>query len=287
MSKKKKVIIDELIEQEKELTMIEWLYMKIDDVFVENIPLDPIKQLPNHYKYFFGSIAHIFSLTILIGFLIWGYDQAINKSFISLHSSDGICNEIPLSVTGTYRADIHGVWEGSKDFQAPLAPYYLYLIDLRADTKTYHSLMSSVHQQLIQLGQAAKNQDLATNLIYWMMWSYVLPDPKSTNFFLMTGHPNHVFDRLYYFGVISSAIGECNIDQTVDLMLPDIIMSYHLPSMENNFACIEAINPVKLGYVSFYQGEYLTLDLDIIAITIANAVCHIIIISYYSYLYLR
>jgi hypothetical protein len=47
MAKKKKVIIDELIEQEKELTMTEWLSMKIDEVFVDNIPLDPIQEITN------------------------------------------------------------------------------------------------------------------------------------------------------------------------------------------------------------------------------------------------
>jgi hypothetical protein len=195
MSKKKKVIIDELIEQEKELTMTEWLSMKIDEVFVDNIPLDPIKQLPRNYKYIFGSIAHFFSITILFGFLIWGYQQATNRTFISLHESDGICDEIPLSVTGTYRADVNGYWEGATEFRAPVAPYYLSLIDFRADTKTYRSLMQKVHSQLSELGDAAKKQDLMTNLLYWMMWSYVLPYSKSTNYFLMTGHPNQVFDR--------------------------------------------------------------------------------------------
>lgn len=72
MTKKKKVVIDELIEQEKELTMKEWLQIKINDTFIEYIPLDTIKQMPTNYKYIFGSFAHIFSFTVLIGFLIWG-----------------------------------------------------------------------------------------------------------------------------------------------------------------------------------------------------------------------
>lgn len=194
--KTKKVIVNELIEQEeKELTLMEWLSLKIDEVFIEYIPLEPIKQLPKNYKYFFGSIAYILSLSILFGFLIWGYRQATHRTFISLHKSDGICDEIPVSVTGTYRADDNGNWEGSTEFRAPIAPYYLSLIDFRADTKTYRSLMGDVYEQLLLMGEAAKKQDLVTNLLYWMMWSYILPYSKSTNYFLMTGDPTQVFNR--------------------------------------------------------------------------------------------
>jgi hypothetical protein len=209
MSKKKKVIIDELIEQEKELSMTEWLSMKIDEVFVDNIPLDPIKQLPRNYKYLFGSIAYVFSITILFGFLIWGYLQATNRTFMSLHSSDGICNEIPISITGDYRADQNGNWEGATEFREPVAPYYLSLIDFRADTKTYRSLMQQVHSELGRIGEAAKQQDLMTNLLYWMMWSYALPYSKSSNFFLMTGHPIHVFDRSGYLPLLSHLCSDC------------------------------------------------------------------------------
>jgi hypothetical protein len=196
--KKRKVIIDELIEQEKELTIVEWMSMKINEIFVENIPLEPIKQLPSNYKYIFGTFAHAVTLGILFGFLIYGYQQATHVTFISLHPSDGICTEIPLSVTGTYRADVNGHWEGSTDFKAPLAPYYLKLIDFKADTKTYRALMGKVENELIRIGQLAKTQDLVTNLLYWMMWSYRLPYSGSSNYFGMNGDPSHVFDRFVF-----------------------------------------------------------------------------------------
>lgn len=82
MSKKKKVIIDELIEQEKELTLKEWLQMKINDTFIDYIPLETIKQMPTNYKYIFGSFAHIFSITVLLGFLIWGIKYRLKLLFI-------------------------------------------------------------------------------------------------------------------------------------------------------------------------------------------------------------
>ena len=75
MSKRKKVLIDELIEQERELSLYEWLRLKANDAFVEYIPLETIKQMPTNYKYMFGLFAHIFSITILLGFLIWGMNK--------------------------------------------------------------------------------------------------------------------------------------------------------------------------------------------------------------------
>ena len=117
---------------------------------------------------------------------------------MSLHKSDGVCKEIPVSVTGSYRADIHGNWEGSNSFRAPLAPYELYLINFEANTRLYHDLLSDVRNELERIGNLAKTQDLMTNLLYWMMWSYSLPYSQSLNYFLMTGSPDHVFDRSIY-----------------------------------------------------------------------------------------
>lgn len=116
---------------------------------------------------------------------------------MSLHESDGVCDEIPVSITGTYRADINGNWEGSNSFSAPLAPYYLNLINFQADTSLYISLLENVRYELENLGRLAKTQDLMTNLLYWMMWSYKLPYSGSSNYFVMTGSPNNVFNRYY------------------------------------------------------------------------------------------
>jgi hypothetical protein len=53
-------------------------------------------------------------------------------------------------------------------------------------------------------------------------------------------------------------------------MLPDVIMSYDITQMVNP-QCIAAVNPLNLGYLGFYQGDTFSIDIDIIAVTIANA----------------
>jgi hypothetical protein len=59
------------------------------------------------------------------------------------------------------------------------------------------------------------------------------------------------------------------------MMLPNVISTYDLTKM-NTEECVAAVNPYYLGYVPFYQGDIFTLDLDIIAITIANAVSYLL-----------
>jgi hypothetical protein len=54
-------------------------------------------------------------------------------------------------------------------------------------------------------------------------------------------------------------------------MLPNVITTYDVTKM-NTSECLAAVNPFYLGYIPFYQGDTFTLDLDIFAITIANAV---------------
>ena len=43
--------------------------------------------------------------------------------YISLDSNDGICETVPIPVTGTYHADANGNWEGTADFKYFQAPY--------------------------------------------------------------------------------------------------------------------------------------------------------------------
>ena len=81
----------------------------------------------------------------------------------------------------------------------------------------------------------------------------------------------NVLFRLYYYGTISSVLGECDANQTVNLYLPDVFMFYDVNFMTSD-VCSKAVTPSSLGYVPFYQKTTFTIKLDLIGATIANAV---------------
>jgi hypothetical protein len=44
-------------------TLKEYLTRKVDAIFIDNIPLDAIKELPRKYMYLLGFLAHSLSIT--------------------------------------------------------------------------------------------------------------------------------------------------------------------------------------------------------------------------------
>lgn len=59
-------------EEKEEPTLYEWLVEKVDELFINNIPLESIRELPPTYMYSLGSIAYTLSIFCLIWFSVAG-----------------------------------------------------------------------------------------------------------------------------------------------------------------------------------------------------------------------
>jgi hypothetical protein len=77
---------------------------KIDGMFVDNIPMDAIKELPARYMYLGGIIAYAGAIACFVYFIYNGYDTARNTEFISLSEDDGECEPVTRQNTGIYIA---------------------------------------------------------------------------------------------------------------------------------------------------------------------------------------
>eukprot|EP01040_Poterioochromonas_malhamensis_P012605 gene12605-13798_t len=99
-----------------------FLYHKFREFFIENIPVDLVKQLPT-WRFTLGICCYGLALFLFIYFSLSNYQNTMADEYISLDSNDGICETVPIPVTGTYHADANGNWEGTADFKYFQAPY--------------------------------------------------------------------------------------------------------------------------------------------------------------------
>ena len=92
---------------------------KIRDMFVENIPVDAIRELQPRYMFFLGTISYMIMLCAFSYFFASGYTACRTRSFISISDADGECLNVPRPITGTYLLSTNGKWSGSSDLTVP------------------------------------------------------------------------------------------------------------------------------------------------------------------------
>lgn len=157
--KVKKVVADAAFtEGVHEESFKEWFFSKLEGMFVDNIPLDAIKELPPRYMYLGGMIAHLASITCFIFFIYTGFENARNTEFISLSEEDGECTAVTRQNTGQYLATDTGYWEGSEFYDPALAIYKVDYFGLDIDTEGYQSMMSGFRSTIEAVGAKAESQ---------------------------------------------------------------------------------------------------------------------------------
>lgn len=273
-AKRKKNVADiAFTETITEPTFYEWLMMKFDHAFVENIPVESLKELPLAYMYIFGGVAYVASFACFLYFAWAGYKQLTTKEFITPNSNDGICHSVLRSVDAVYFGDRLGFWSGDSLFQYSNALYQVNLRKFKESTKSYSSKMQTVGDELKLIGQTSYHRNLAGNIVYWVAWQTFLPDTSST--FHMLGSPTIIFDRQLRFGLISNVKGECLVQRqtTFDRANSFFELTYDVTEFKANEICTSAATPEAMGYNAAYDFNAFSLQLDVRAFVTSFAVC--------------
>jgi len=274
--KVKRIVADSaFVEPEvEEPTFKEWLQAKLDSIFINNIPLDSVKELPTLYMYAFGLLAYMMSVSCFVYFIYTGYQEERTKAFIALDPSDGVCDKVPKSVNGQFYGDFSGKWEGTDGFQYSNSLYVLNLNNFRHSVSDYRHMMDAVGDSLDVLGTAAFDFDLAENLAYWMAWEVQLPGADTVNTFRMTGQPEVIFHREYVFGVFASVGGECLTSRTTEYDKANAVLkvTYDEPSLAADDVCAATVKPENMGWIREYDFNEFKLEIDVRSLVIAFAV---------------
>ena len=152
-------------------TMLEFIKSKLIRSFVDNIPLEAIRELPGSYMFVFGSIAYVVSTCIFLYFILTGFKRNIRTEFISLDDGDGVCQDVSKEVTGTYYGTSDGKWSGDADFALSRALYKLDFVNYDRNEKNYRKrTMATIKEDLDRLARRSYTRDAAGNLMEWMTW---------------------------------------------------------------------------------------------------------------------
>lgn len=237
--------------------------------------------------YYFGTVAYIAMISLFVYFTYSSYNNAISQAFIALDETSGTCNTVPIAVTGSYLADSEGNWVGSPEFSYSQAKYDIFLSNFEVNGfDQYQEMMDTFYQSLQDIGQTAKQQNLAYNIVYWISFLryYSVQYPTATNFsdigygqlqyIQMTGDPLTTFDLANYQIQFASQSGYCRISNyaSYDQANGKILTSYNITSFISDSACSAAAAPEDLGYLPGINDMVFHLSLDIRSIMTALAV---------------
>ena len=109
----KDVLLTRREKNRKKQSMIEWLSDRLNDIFMENLPIENIKELGTVLTYLIGSFAYALFLAVFVYFYYSGYHIARTKSFISLNKNEGDCQAVVTEVSGSWYGTYDGYWLGN------------------------------------------------------------------------------------------------------------------------------------------------------------------------------
>ncbi len=300
--------IKETEHEEEGASLQEFVFEQANKFFIDHIPIETIKDLPNTCKtsfltirnpthssfflyidlYFFGTVAHLLAMLLFIYFVYNNYSQAVSEAYISLTTDGGDCNTVPISITGTYLADYNGNWAGTPEYEESLALYQLSFSNFEITSELqYNEMMSNFYTNLVNIGDKAKTYNLAENLIYWMTYVdyYDIQSPSLTNFtgvgygqlqtLQLTADPAIVFDLLHNIQRFSSKRGKCPVSSyTTYDQANHIFESYYSNASKifENLNCSYAVNPLTFGYYPTTDGYIYNVGLHMQAIAVALGV---------------
>ena len=251
-------------QQEDDLTLLEWLSRTCQKMFVDNLPLDSIRELENVYMYIFGFLAYAAGICLFCFFFSQCYSDSRDNAFVSLQIDAGDCIRVLHPVTGHWLISQDGFYEGDSLFQYSLAIYSLKLANFEASEDNYGEIMLSLREELLLMGQLATSNNLADNMIVWSSWqtNYIVNGQK--NIFGMNREPASIFDNHYLTGFISTVHGDCRVNSTekYDFTRGMMTLNYNYNAFGADHICSE-VNATKFGYNRFYDRNLFAINLDV------------------------
>jgi hypothetical protein len=253
------------------MSLKEWLRLKFNEIFVDNFPLDALKDLPVRLMYIMGSLSYLLLVAVFIILFYTGYLRAVNQKFMSLQQDAGNCNVVTKHVDGTFVGTSDGYWTGSRRFRPQNGMYSMSFSNAVLTKPQYSALMASVESQLAAVEAGSYDRDAAENLMYWMQWKV----STHSVLFQMAASPVRIFDRQRCFFAMARREGPClSAADTagVDVANAQLQVSYQRAAFENSTACVHSLNPLLLGYVPEVHSEVIRLEFDVNSFTVCIAV---------------
>jgi len=158
-------------------------------------------------------------LTLFLYLLVATTHRELQSRFLALTpppASDATCDNVPVSISGTFRGDGQGEWSTTKMYDNK-ALYELTMTGTTVTLETYVETMSTFKKNFVDLGHRMMRFDIISAQI---AWSLLLAANSSTLMTFQTyAQLNQLFKNNFKSGlpVLSSAQGIC---QNLQMNLP-------------------------------------------------------------------
>jgi hypothetical protein len=238
---------------------------KMGGALLKVIPVEDLRDLPSSYGYGLLAVSILGLIAAFATLLVSQYQNNINAVFLSLESSAGKCEPVSRPVDGTYLADTNGYWEGSIDFDYARAIYAVTFSNVNASPESIEELLKTGFDAFRGIGNVAKNQTLAKNMIFWMIYTITAEFGGGFQVMTMAGSPQTLFARRYAKAGLSNEFSMCDVNPFVSYDQANGLLTirYSYDKYSNSTACSSIALAVHLGYVPYIDGENFVLTIDV------------------------
>ena len=222
----------------------------ITDAYFSFLPSEDILELPTSYMYLVGIVVYIGALGLFVYFVYEGVANNIGQKFLSLQSSAGTCNAISKPLSGSFKADTLGRWEGSENFEYSLAKYQFVANLLKTSDIKWAEIIYYIKDSVIYpISLLMKQSDLAFNMLVWTVWSVSVVESGHVQSFSLTGAPEVLFYRENYVGSVGSIKGDCPLTPITTFNANSYFfgIQYDAQQYKNNSICMHALSPETIG----------------------------------------
>lgn len=257
-----------------ESTLQEYVIKKANQKFIDFIPVESIKELPDNFKYPLGAFSIAFMISVFFALVATSYQASKSTYFISLQPDGLLCTSVPRPLTGNFLASQNGVWSGAMTFNYSQATYSFQFQNYTSSNDDgqvpFNELMAEVSAFISTLGFRAQNQSLAYNVLIWMNSALFINTGSSQQIFTFAGSPSYVFNRQYFWVNFVSSETYCPVESSMTYDINSATFHCSLPTVK--FAEVCGVNTFDLAKVAANPSlsEYqFTIDMRSITTAIA------------------
>ena len=257
-------------------------YLK--NVYIENIPMEALQDpdLPKRYRYQLGFVAYTVMGFLFLYSLVTNFQTSLKERYMSFQSDSGNCETVSKPLTGTFKMDYYGNWEGSTLFQPNQALYEIEFNRLSVDDETFRSIIQDINTHIIQpFVEYAHWLPLYYILLYHMGNEHSIDVNGNKHSFRFNGYPKRVYDAETFFGgVASTEVSGCNfqgepsayLDAGFDYQSGTLHLHYDYQSYVNSSQCMGALNTSQIIMALYSTPRQLKFEINIESLIVADAV---------------
>ena len=124
--------------------------------------------------------------------------------------------------------------------------------------------MEKVYAELVQLGERAKLNNLAINMLIWSSWIYsaetiALNGQRMTQTLRLSGDPSMIMNNANIQGTVSNVSSDCPYtSNSVFYAKADasMVMQFRVGKIYGDPKCSKTVNPRLIGWVLYFTSVF-------------------------------